>query len=142
MSETREFHIGDILSITTYRLVSPRRVDGIYDILGWMTDETPMTHQLPRLTEECAPSLRAQFPDLAAIAVPDGINSEATLRAWLASLEPQYGTMRAVGRLDPVDHTPIDPITEFRMLRPDALIIPFVVDEDRNPTNRPPKESR
>ena len=32
MSETRMFHLGDVLTITTGCLVSPRHVEGIYDI--------------------------------------------------------------------------------------------------------------
>ena len=76
MTETRTFHIGDILTITTGRLVSPRHVDGIYDILNFMTGDNLFTHQLPRGMDECAPSLREQFPDLAAIVVPDDLGSK------------------------------------------------------------------
>lgn len=60
----RNFHIGDILSITTGRLVSPRRMDGVYDILNYMTGDDLFTHQLIRAAEECAPALREQHPDL------------------------------------------------------------------------------
>lgn len=53
----REFHIGDILSITTERLVSPRLIEGVYDILNYMTGDNLMTHQLPRASRHCAPYL-------------------------------------------------------------------------------------
>ena len=57
---SRDFHIGDILSVTTGRLVSPRRMDGVYDILNFMTGDNLFTHQLPRAARECAGPLAAQ----------------------------------------------------------------------------------
>ena len=126
MSEmvTKSFHIGDILSITTGRLVSLEHIGGVYKILGWMTGEDLMTHQLPRVSDECAPALREQFPDLAEISAEGvTITSEVECVTWLASLEPKYGTRREVRPLDPADHTRIDPISEIKMKRPDLPII-------------------
>jgi len=57
MIEKKEFHIGDVLSITHGRLVSPRHMDGIYDILNFMTGD-----QIPRATEECREPLLRQHP--------------------------------------------------------------------------------
>lgn len=127
---TKEFHIGDILSVTTGRLVSPRHVDGVYDLLSWMTAEPVWTHQLPRVANECAPSLRQQFPDLATLDVPEGLGSEEAVLLWLASLEPQHGTMRAVDRLAAKDHTSINPIAELKMKRPDMPIIGIEIEGD------------
>jgi len=45
---TKDFHISDILSITDGRLVSTRHMDGIYEILNFMTGDNLFTHQLPR----------------------------------------------------------------------------------------------
>ena len=36
---SRDFDLGDIPSITTGALVSPRHIDGVYDILDYMTGE-------------------------------------------------------------------------------------------------------
>jgi hypothetical protein len=44
----RTFDLGDVLSITTGRLVSQRGMDGIYDVLNFMTGDDLMTHQLPK----------------------------------------------------------------------------------------------
>jgi hypothetical protein len=129
-TDTRSFHIGDILSITSGKLVSPRHVEGIYDLLGWMTDEKPMTHQLPRLSEECAPALREQFPDLAAVDVPKGLNTEEKVLFWLGGLEAEYGTRREVAPLPPQDHTSIDSLVEIRMNYPNVRIIPAVTPAD------------
>lgn len=112
--ETKAFHIGDILSVISGRLVSLDHVDGIYSLLGWMVNESLMTHQLPRVSDECEPFLRERFPDLAAIDVASAtIASEAELVTWLASLEAEHGTHRDVPRLAVGDHTQIDPILEI-----------------------------
>src|SRR3990167_2376272 len=62
--QTKQFHLGDVLSITTGRLVSPRHIDGVYDILNFMTGDNLFTHTLPRASDECKPYLVAQFPQL------------------------------------------------------------------------------
>lgn len=59
-----QFHISDILSITTGRLVSNRHMEGIYAILNHMTGDNLFTHQLPRAARECAPVLLAAYPQL------------------------------------------------------------------------------
>ncbi|GLU88921.1 hypothetical protein [Agromyces sp. NBRC 114283] len=123
MSETREFHIGDVLSAATGRLVSPRHIDGVYDILGYMVGEKLFTHQLPRVSREVEPVLREQHPDLCAVTIPDDLNSEAKVLAWLATLYPVFGETVAVARIDEADHTSIDPIAELKMMRPDVKII-------------------
>lgn len=56
------FHVGDILSITTGRLLSPSGIDGVYHILNFMTGDNLFTHQLPRASDQCEPSLCTQFP--------------------------------------------------------------------------------
>lgn len=60
----KEFHISDVLSITTGRLVSSRHMGGIYEILNFLTGDNLFTHQLPRAMRECEPWLRTQFPDI------------------------------------------------------------------------------
>jgi hypothetical protein len=121
---TRTFHIGDILSVTTERLVSPRFLDGIYDILGWMTGEDLATQQLPRACIESAPSLREQFPDLAGAIVPEDFGgSKEAVAAWLAEQVALFGETREVTPLAPGDHARIDMLTELRMVAPDAEII-------------------
>jgi hypothetical protein len=130
MGDAREFHIGDILSLITGRLVSPRHMDGIYDMCDFMTGEPNMTHQLPRVVDESAPSLREQFPDLAAIEIPDDLEGETAVYAWLDGQVATHGETRMVRPLDPKDHTSINPISELRMMRPDMPIIGVVVDEE------------
>jgi hypothetical protein len=60
----KNFHISDILSITTGRLVSSRHIEGVYEILNFLTSDELFTHQLPRACRECEPWLKTQFPQL------------------------------------------------------------------------------
>jgi hypothetical protein len=120
---TRSFHLGDILSVTTHRLVSPRRMEGVYDILGWMTGEHPYDGQIPRLIGECAGTLLAQHPDLTAVTVPE-FGSEREAYRWLAGQVALYGETREIEPLAAVDdHTRVDPVAEMRMVNPNAVVI-------------------
>lgn len=133
---TKAFHLGDILSITTGRLVSPRHMDGVYDILNWMTGDNLFTHQLPRACGECEGPLRAQHPDLTDVEVPerfgDGSKDSAkdALDSWLAEQAAIYGEYREVAPLAADEHTRIDPFTEMRMIKPDAEVITVVVPDE------------
>jgi hypothetical protein len=132
---TKTFHLGDILSITTSRLVSPRHIDGVYDILNWMTGDSLFTHQLPRACDECEGPLLAQHPDLAAIVPPESFgdgskgSAEEAVNRWLAEQVAIYGETREVAPLAGDEHTRIDPFAELRMIRPDAEIVPVIVSD-------------
>ena len=60
----KEFHISDVLSVTTPYLLSTRHIDGVYDILNFLCKDNLYTHQLPRASREVEPWLRTQFPQL------------------------------------------------------------------------------
>jgi hypothetical protein len=130
MSETKAFGIGAILSITGEAMMCD--IGDIYELLGWMTRESLMTHQLPRASRECEGFLRETFPDLAAIEVPawsetagwnalDNDGKMGRITAWLDTLPGE--PTREVPRLPEGDHTYIDPFSELRMMRPDMPII-------------------
>lgn len=118
----RAFHLGDLLSVTTGALVSPRHIEGVQDLLGFMVgDEQLMPHALPRAGEACAPALLEQHPDLAAIETPtfsgfgDNGSAKAAVEAWLAVQVELYGETREVVPLAEYAH--LDPITELVMRR-------------------------
>ena len=124
--QTKQFHLGDVLSITTGRLVSPRHIDGVYDILNFMTGDNLFTHQLPRASDECKPYLVEQFPQLAttemdsAIAdLSDALKSksgkaqvEKVVADWLAKQVSKYGEMFAVKPIPANAHEVKNPIAE------------------------------
>ena len=134
MITTKTFHLGDILSITTGRLVSPRHISRPRDILDWMTGDHLMTHQLPRACGECEGPLLAQHPDLRNIEVPADLRGKEGVDAWLAAQVAVYGETREVAPLDDEDHTSIDPLEELRMMRPDGEIIAVTLPDAVEPS--------
>jgi len=121
-----DFALGDILSITTDRLVSRDHIGGVYRILGYMTGEDLMTHQLPRVSDECKPALLAQHPQLADIDVPAEFGTAEAVYAWLDTQEAIYGATLPVSPLAPDDHTHIDPLSELGLMGvPPEKIIPI-----------------
>lgn len=117
-----KFHIGDILSITTGKLVSPRLIAGVYDILNFMTGDNLYTHQLPRASKECQPYLLQQHPALAE--VDASYVNKANFKAWLAEQGAHYGHELEVEPLPEHAHEFIDPISELAgKVHPDKIIV-------------------
>ena len=127
MAERRHFHLGDVLSITTGRLLSPDRIGGVYEILNYMTRDNLFTHQLGRASEECKPWLIRQHPQLAEIVVPETVPDNDWM-AYLSTLVEKYGYELPVDPIPHDDHRKVDPVTELRELRPDAEIITVEID--------------
>ena len=107
----KTFHIGDVLTVTTGRLLGPTHMDGLYEILNYMTGESLMTHALGRAAEVCRPVLLERFPELATVNADD-VNAETHL-AWLAAIVTEHGETREVAPLDADTYEAKDPITEL-----------------------------
>ncbi|MEU9218964.1 hypothetical protein AB0D47_20710 [Streptomyces sp. NPDC048376] len=120
-SESRAFPLSDILSVTTELLLSRRHMDGLYEILGYMTGESLFTHQLPRANDTCKPVLLQQHPQLEGIAPPQGLDVP-DLMAWLANAEREYGETLPVQPLTAWAHQ--DPIEELcDMVGPEKVFV-------------------
>ena len=91
MTATKTFHIGDVISITDGRLVSPDGMSGVIEILSWMTGEQLTTIGLLVVASECSTYLREQFPELADVVIPDWVDSDETATAFLATLSSRLG---------------------------------------------------
>jgi hypothetical protein len=59
------FHVGDVLTVATERMVSPGRMHGLCDILHFMAGEEPAYHQVPRFMGECRKAILRQYPQFA-----------------------------------------------------------------------------
>lgn len=120
--EAKSFHIGDVLSVTTGCLLSPRGMEGIYDILNYMSGENLFTHQLPRVAQEAAPVLLALHPQLA-----DADASDVTPenhREWLEAATAKYGEHISVYPMSEDDHERIDPLSELaEKVHPDKIVV-------------------
>jgi hypothetical protein len=146
----KTFHISDVLSITTGRLVSSRHIDGIYDILNFLTGDNLYTHQLPRAMRECKPWLRSQFPSImedspiitkllpvldAKITNADKQKDrvQAACEQWvkMVQTEANLPEIVAVYEMGAEMHTHIDPVEEAQVMVGDKRVI--VLDAGRKP---------
>lgn len=64
-TDTRDFHLGDVLSVAHGWLVSPNHIGGVYEVLDFMEGWPHMTHQLPSACDRVRPDVLAQWPALA-----------------------------------------------------------------------------
>jgi len=149
MAETKRFPLRDILSVTTGRLLTKANgphdngIDAIYKLLGWMTEDSPFTHQLPRFADECKPWLLRWFPELATVDEIDlaflgdairEIGGELGCERWLADvarnrrLRGEYD----VPRIPQDDHERKHPYDELVAMRgTDEGIIVVEVEKDQ-----------
>jgi hypothetical protein len=110
MTDTRPFPLADILSVTTPALLSRRGMEGLGDLLNYMTGDDLKTWQYLRAADECASALHDQHPFLADLQPPNGVD-KADLYAWLVEAERQHGEELAVTPLADWRHQ--DPNTEL-----------------------------
>jgi hypothetical protein len=136
-TETKTFALRTLLTVTTGRLLTESKgprdngIGAVYELLGWMTNDSPFTHQLPRFAEECKPWLYRWFPELgigeACLEKLDewlgkgktGDTSEGVLM-WLAelrSLQPSLKETYDVPRIPQDDHERKDPVAELVAMR-------------------------
>lgn len=86
-----KFDVSAVLTITTGRLLT--YIDNIYNIVEWMTNDCPYTHQLGRFSEECKPVLLERFQELRGVnkkylnlldmMIADSSNRFTTVNEWL-----------------------------------------------------------
>jgi hypothetical protein len=115
----RRFHVGDILSVITGRLVSARGMEGRYDILGYMTNDSPYTAQLGRFADECKPYLHQQFDETLAgfYEPPEVAMADAPSKyRWLGEVGRTLGEpLLQVKPIAEEHHAAIDPMTELEL---------------------------
>jgi len=123
----RKFHLGDVLTVTTGRLLSLRGVDGLYDILNYMTGDELYTHALPRAGRICAPVLLKQYPQLADVDA-EGINKE-NWKNWLAEQVAKYGEELEVTPIAEGDYEAKNPLEELEeMVGKDRVVVVVAPD--------------
>lgn len=125
----KDFALGDILSVTTGQLLSRRHMEGLYDILNFMTGDNLFTHQLPRAADEAKPFLLKQHPDLA------GVDASSVTKenweSWLEVQEAKFGATLSIEQMPSGTHQYRDPITELQEMTNGKPII--VVQGEDNP---------
>ncbi len=143
--QTKQFHLGDVLSIITGRLVSKRHIDGVYNILNFMTGDDLFTHQLPRAGAECKPYLIGQFPQLVGVEMnfaitelgdalkaksgkaemADAADADKIVADWPARQVAKYGEMFSVKPIPKGAHEFKNPIAEAEEMMggPEKVIV-------------------
>jgi hypothetical protein len=110
---TREFHIGEIMSVAGHRLVSVRGIAAVYDVCDFMTGDSNMTHQLPRVMRECRPVILRQHPELAeAVEESSSVNRD-NWQEWVACWAERYGGTLSLAPMAEDEHERIDPLSEL-----------------------------
>lgn len=94
----KKFALGDVLSVTGNRLVSPRGIEGVYDVMNFLTGASLYTHQLLIARESCRDAILRQRPDLAS--ADDSIVTPENWREWVAEQVSRFG---AEVSLEPMD---------------------------------------
>jgi hypothetical protein len=121
---TKEFPTGAVLSVVTDILVSENHIEGVYQVLNFMTGESLFTHQLPRVGREAKPVILAARPDLqAAIDESEQVNAD-NWRDWLATWKARYGETIAVPQMTIAQHERIDALSELaEKVSPDKIVV-------------------
>lgn len=70
MTIAKEFSTLDVVTVTSGVLISARLLDAVYDVCGWMLDDTLMTHQLSAASRVVEPYIIGQHPWVASLRVP------------------------------------------------------------------------
>lgn len=113
----KKFHISDILTVITGKMVSIRSMDGLYDILNYMSKDNLHTHQIPRVMRECKPYLIKQFPELGKVETNFENVSNNSILTLIGVIESELGSYFEVEQLPEGVHKYIDPVAEMVMLQ-------------------------
>lgn len=126
MTDTRDFPLADVLTVTTGRLLSHDHMAGVYRILNFLTGDDLMTHQLSRAAQACRPALVEQHPWLDGLTPPEDIDAPDLL-AWLIAQEATHGDTVSVTPITDWRH--IDPIEELVDRVGSERVIAVVMDD-------------
>jgi hypothetical protein len=111
MSMHKQFHLGDILSITTGKLLSPSKMDGVYSILNFMTGQELYTHQLGRAAEVCKPYLEGYYPQFKGIEYNK--STDIPVAEWLKLQCEKHYEFHLVTNLPEGAYKTVDVLTEL-----------------------------
>lgn len=103
----KDFHISDLLSITTGRLVSKSGMDGIFNILNYMENDNLSTIGLTVVKDKHTATLDNLYPQLSENSLKIELqqldnaldisnNTEKTVSEWVKSLEDKLGSYFSV----------------------------------------------
>lgn len=103
----KDFHISDILSITTGRLVSTSGMNGIYNILNHMENDSLTTIGITIVKDKHTATLDSLYPQFSENSLKVELqeldksldtttNTEQAVKEWVEKLENQFGSYFSV----------------------------------------------
>lgn len=114
------FTTAQVVTAGTCRMVC--EIDGLYQILNFLTGDELYTHQLLRASKVCEPWLRRQFPWLVVLDT-DACN-RGNWRQWLKVITDRVGEHQEVEPLPEGVWTYLDPVEEgIQMFGVDRLAV-------------------
>lgn len=122
---TKNFPIGDVITMMTGIIVSETGLRGFYQVASWMTGENVASHQLSRISSEGGPAILGMHPHLAPIMDEVRQVTPDNWRQWLDDWEERYGHEVAVPYMNITEHERIDPMSELADKVPPHKIINF-----------------
>lgn len=125
MSDTKEMSTVDVLMVATgIALHDEGGIAGVYRVLDWMTSESLMTHQLPRVAEEAAPILIAQYSMLGEARDEAKAGVSGKWREFRDKWIDAIGPTMAVPKLTADQHEYREPISEAaEMFPPEKMMV-------------------
>lgn len=115
---TKTFGTLDVISAITGVLVTPRHMDGVYEVLNWMTGESLFTHQLPRIGREAQAAMLERNPDLGPLFREAKEVTRENWREWGRRWLDRYGPTMKVHRLTRDEHEARDALSELAEFAP------------------------
>jgi len=124
-------------------------MDGLYEILNFLTNDAVFTHQIPRIMGECRPWLWSQFPQLMKDSprmnelltdldvarepvVGDKEKLAVVIAAWVERVRQEFGLPEQIPvyELGADMHTHIDPLEEAKAMVGEERVIPVTPKGD------------
>jgi hypothetical protein len=84
-----KFHIGDVLTACSDHMLSPKKEEGVRELVSYMTGKTVDMEDLVKETDRIIPELHKQFPWLAEIPFEDC--NEGNWRQFRDEYAQKYG---------------------------------------------------
>jgi hypothetical protein len=85
----KTFTLGEVLTVTTKKLLAPQGVRGMYTVVEYMTGGPVLTHELPDAFATCTPTILAKYPQLADVDAT-GLSYE-TYAPWMQQQLLRFG---------------------------------------------------
>lgn len=122
--EQKTFKTSEVVSACTGRMLC--KIDGIYQVLNFLSGESLFTHQLPRAMKELQPAFFRQYPWLEQLGDLPNVNGE-NWQECLKAIEDEFGTELILTKPSQTDYREMNPIDELVAMVGPEKVIPIVI---------------